>query len=150
MDTALRVVSEVVLAYFFAINLVYTALLVISVHESREHGRRLSFGGFDVILRSPLTLPVSVLMPAYNEESTIVQAVQALLLQEYGEFEIVVIDDGSTDDTLVRLIDAFDLKAVDRPRGSAFRASGWRPSTSPGGSRTSPSSPKRTAARPMH
>ncbi len=63
MDTALRVVSEVVLAYFFAINLVDTALLVISVHESREHGRRLSFGGFDVILRSPLTLPVSVLMP---------------------------------------------------------------------------------------
>ncbi len=115
MDAVMRGVSEMVLAYFFAINLVYTVLLVISVQESRQHGRRLGFAGFDVILRSPLTLPVSVLMPAYNEERTIVQAVRALLQQEYGEFEIVVIDDGSTDDTLARLVDAFDLEMVDRP-----------------------------------
>ena len=115
MGSVIRGINDVVLAYFFAINLVYTLLLVISVRESRQHGRRMGFGGYDVILRSPLTLPVSVLMPAYNEESTIVQAVQALRLQKYAEFEIVVVDDGSTDATLDRLVAAFALEKVDRP-----------------------------------
>ena len=115
MDSLIRAINDIVLAYFFAINLVYTLLLIISVRESRQHGRRVGFGGYEVILRSPLTLPVSVLMPAYNEECTIVQAVQALRLQKYGEFEIVVIDDGSTDSTLERLVEAFDLEKVDRP-----------------------------------
>ncbi|MCX6372532.1 MAG: glycosyltransferase [Actinobacteria bacterium] len=115
MGSALRGINDLVLVYFFAINLVYTVLLVISVHASQQHGRRVVFGGYDVILRSPLTLPISVLMPAYNEENTIVQAVQALSLQKYGEFEIVVIDDGSTDSTLARLVEAFALDQVDRP-----------------------------------
>ena len=115
MDSVIHGINEVVLGYFFAINLVYTLLLVISVRESQQHGRRIGFGGYDVILRSPLTMPVSVLMPAYNEESTIVEAVQALRLQKYGEFEIVVIDDGSTDSTLERLVEAFALEQVDRP-----------------------------------
>jgi cellulose synthase/poly-beta-1,6-N-acetylglucosamine synthase-like glycosyltransferase len=115
MGSVMRSINDVILAYFFAINLVYTLLLLISVRESRQHGRRMGFGGYDVILHSPLTLPISVLMPAYNEENTIVQAVQALRLQKYGEFEIVVIDDGSTDSTLARLGEAFALEKVDRP-----------------------------------
>jgi cellulose synthase/poly-beta-1,6-N-acetylglucosamine synthase-like glycosyltransferase len=115
MGSVMRGINDVILTYFFAINLVYTLLLFISVRESRQHGRRMGFGGYDVIMRSPLTLPISVLMPAYNEENTIVQAVQALRLQRYGEFEIVVIDDGSTDSTLERLVEAFALEKVDRP-----------------------------------
>jgi cellulose synthase/poly-beta-1,6-N-acetylglucosamine synthase-like glycosyltransferase len=115
MDAAIRAINDIVLVYFFAINVVYTLLLVLSVRETQQHGRRMRFGGYDVILHSPLTLPVSVLMPAYNEESTIVQAVQALRLQKYGEFEIVVVDDGSTDATLERLIEAFSLEKIDRP-----------------------------------
>jgi len=115
MDSVMRGINDFMLAYFFVINLIYTLLLVISVRESQQLDRRMAFGGYDVILRSPLTLPVSVLMPAYNEETTIVQAVQSLRLQKYGEFEIVVIDDGSTDSTLDRLVAAFALERVDRP-----------------------------------
>jgi cellulose synthase/poly-beta-1,6-N-acetylglucosamine synthase-like glycosyltransferase len=115
MGSVIQGINDVVLAYFFAINLVYTLLLLISVRESRRHGRRIGFGGYDVILRSPLTLPISVLMPAYNEENTIVHAVQALRLQHYGEYEIVVIDDGSTDATLSRLVETFALEKVERP-----------------------------------
>jgi cellulose synthase/poly-beta-1,6-N-acetylglucosamine synthase-like glycosyltransferase len=115
MSSLLRAANDFVLVYFLAINLVYTVLLAISVRESGQHGRRMAYGGYDVILHSPLTLPVSVLMPAYNEESTIVEAVQALRLQKYGEFEIVVIDDGSTDTTLERLMEAFALEKVVRP-----------------------------------
>jgi cellulose synthase/poly-beta-1,6-N-acetylglucosamine synthase-like glycosyltransferase len=115
MTQVIHVVTVLILIYFVAINAVYTVLLAISVRESARHTKRIGFGGYDVILRSTMTLPISVLMPAYNEENTIVQAVRALRLLEYGEYEIVVIDDGSTDATLARLIAAFELDRVDRP-----------------------------------
>lgn len=57
---------------------------------------------------------VSILTPAYNEAPTIVEAVRSLLALQYAEFEVVVINDGSTDDTLQRLIQAFDLEPVER------------------------------------
>lgn len=115
MDLVVTVFNYFVLAYFLAINTVYTTLLAISFRESGRHSRRLGFGGYDAVLRSPLTLPISVLMPAYNEENTIVEAVHALRLLEYAEFEIVVIDDGSEDATLAYLIEAFALERIDRP-----------------------------------
>ena len=115
MTSALHLFNYFVLVYFLAINIVYTILLAISFRESGRHSRRAALGGQDIIFRSPLTLPISVLMPAYNEESTIVQAVNALRLLEYGEFEMVVIDDGSTDETLSRLIEAFRLHKTERP-----------------------------------
>lgn len=115
MTPGLQIFNHVVLAYFLAINAIYTLLLALSYRASRHELRQTALGGFDSMLRSPLTLPVSVLMPAYNEENTIVEAVNALRLLEYGEYEIVVVDDGSTDGMLRRLIDAFDLHQVKRP-----------------------------------
>ncbi|WP_297497152.1 glycosyltransferase family 2 protein [Thermococcus sp.] len=45
------------------------------------------------------TPEVSILIPAYNEERNILKAVQSALGQDYPYFEVVVIDDGSRDDT---------------------------------------------------
>ena len=58
--------------------------------------------------------PVSILAPAFNEEPTIVQSVQSLLALQYGDFEVVVINDGSTDETLKQLIEAFELAPASR------------------------------------
>ncbi len=115
MSDFLQAFNYLVLGYFLAINVVYTFLLGVAFLEARRHNRRLVFGGYDVILRSPLTLPISVLMPAYNEAETIVEAVNAMRLLEYGELEIIVIDDGSKDATLERLMAAFALTQVQRP-----------------------------------
>jgi cellulose synthase/poly-beta-1,6-N-acetylglucosamine synthase-like glycosyltransferase len=52
---------------------------------------------------------VSIVMPAFNERLTIVESVRALLSLDYESREIVVVNDGSTDDTLPALRDAFDL-----------------------------------------
>lgn len=54
-------------------------------------------------------IPVSILVPAHNEEVTIVDTVHTLLAQDYPLFEIIVVDDGSDDETASRLIEAFDI-----------------------------------------
>lgn len=115
MNELLTTVNHFVLGYFLAVNVIYTLLLALSVSELHRHHRRIRFGGYDTVLASPLTLPISVLVPAYNEAETIVEAITALRLLEYGEFEIIVINDGSTDDTLSRLTTAFALNEVRRP-----------------------------------
>lgn len=60
-------------------------------------------------------VPVSIVVPACNEEVTIVSTVRSLLNLEYPLYEIIVVDDGSTDHTDQVLLDAFGLRRVARP-----------------------------------
>jgi glycosyltransferase involved in cell wall biosynthesis len=52
---------------------------------------------------------VSILVPAYDEEVSIVGSVRSLLALQFPEFEVIVVSDGSTDETMARLIDALAL-----------------------------------------
>lgn len=61
------------------------------------------------IIQSSLSIPVSIVAPALNEERVVVAAVQSLLDQNYPEFEVILVDDGSTDGTIATLHAAFDL-----------------------------------------
>ena len=60
-------------------------------------------------------VPVSILVPAYNEEVTVVETVRSLLALDYKLYEIIVMDDGSKDDTTKVLVEAFHMKKVERP-----------------------------------
>ena len=60
-------------------------------------------------------VPVSILVPAHNEEVTIEATVKSLLALDYKLYEIVVVDDGSTDNTAQVLKDAFHMWRIDRP-----------------------------------
>ena len=103
-----------VLGYFLALNSTYLVLTVVAALEFGHHLRRAGFSGQQDLFDNPLTPPVSVLVPAYNERAGIVQSVHAMLALRYPEFEIVVVDDGSTDDTFEVLREAFDLVQVPR------------------------------------
>lgn len=103
-----------IFAYFVALNSSYLVLILLAGLEFGRHLRRLSFAGADDMFRSPLTLPVSVIVPAYNEGPGIVAAVQAMTALRYPRYEVVVVDDGSSDDTFEQLRDHFDL--VEMPR----------------------------------
>ena len=60
-------------------------------------------------------VPVSIVVPAYNEEVTIVSTVRSLLSLDYKLYEIIVVDDGSRDNTAQTLLDAFRMRQVTRP-----------------------------------
>jgi cellulose synthase/poly-beta-1,6-N-acetylglucosamine synthase-like glycosyltransferase len=75
----------------------------ITLHQQRLSDRLSLFEG-------DLAPPVSVLVPAYNEELTIVDSVRSLMQLQYPSFEIIIVNDGSTDGTLEQLRQAFGLR----------------------------------------
>lgn len=66
-------------------------------------------------LKHDYYFPISLLVPAYNEEVTILESVRSLLQLDYRLYEIIVVDDGSKDNTAQVLIDAFQMVQVSRP-----------------------------------
>ncbi len=98
-----------VITYFIAVNLTCIILFVISYREIIRHMRHNLFSDYRIMVQSELTAPVSVLAPAYNEEQTVVESVRSLLKLNYGEYEVVLVNDGSKDNTLKRLIDEYGL-----------------------------------------
>jgi cellulose synthase/poly-beta-1,6-N-acetylglucosamine synthase-like glycosyltransferase len=121
-----------ILVYFLLINSSYLLLTILAAMEMARHIRRLPFAGLEEAYASPLTRPVSLLVPAFNEQVGIVESVRAMLGLRYPEFEVVVVDDGSTDDTVEALRGAFGLVRVPRvvpdevpTRGKAYEV--WVP-----------------------
>jgi len=103
-----------VLAYFVAINTGYLIIICLAGLEFRRHLRRQAFAGSEQALSSPLTPGASIIVPAYNEQAGITVAVKAMLALRYPTHEVVVVDDGSTDETYRRLCDEFDLVEIPR------------------------------------
>lgn len=96
------------LLYFLLLYFGYLILNVLSIYAVWQYMQAHSISSMPQ-LYSGLEPPISLLAPAYNEEASIVDSVNALLQLNYSEFEIIIINDGSKDKTLERLKDAFDL-----------------------------------------
>ncbi|KQY54497.1 MULTISPECIES: glycosyltransferase family 2 protein [unclassified Nocardioides] len=107
--TIIEAVGWFFIAYSLLINTSFLVLTFLAVTDFVGYRRRIEFAAYDETFGEPLARGVSVLMPAYNEEATIVESVRAMQAMRYPDFEIVVVDDGSKDDTVARLVEAFDL-----------------------------------------
>ena len=110
--------SIVSFVYFVVLNTLYLVLTALAWVGMSGDVRRRAYLGLDEMFRSPLTPGISVLVPAFNERAVIVESVRSLMGLRYPRHEVVVVNDGSTDDTLQELIRAFDLVVVRlaRPR----------------------------------
>ena len=108
-------VNYAILGYFLALNGFYLLLYAISFREISDYARREVFSGFAELAASDYAPPVSLIVPAYNEEATIAASVRSFLALRYPQFEIVVVNDGSADRTIEVLKEEFGLRESDQP-----------------------------------
>jgi cellulose synthase/poly-beta-1,6-N-acetylglucosamine synthase-like glycosyltransferase len=116
--------DAMVLVYFVVLNSTYLILILLAAAQIVRQFRRAALMGYDDIFSNPLSPPVSVIVPAHNEEAVIVDSVRAMLALHYSEFEVIVVDDGSTDATFARLQSAFNLQPIDRVLPGQFPTMG--------------------------
>ena len=116
MIEAVSVFLDIVGAFFIAYMIGYSTFLFVSVlvgsSELYKLRRRKRLKN---IFRNDYYVPISIIVPAYNESVTAVQTVESLLELDYRSYEIIVVDDGSRDDTAKSIIDAFSMHRVSRP-----------------------------------
>lgn len=118
LDQWVTAFNLLVFTYFFLGNGIYTALMLLSLRATWMHMRHRGYEEFDILRHSPVAPAATIIIPAWNEQKVIVESVRSALRTDYPRLQVVVVDDGSTDLTLHRLIRDFDLVEMD----SVYRA----------------------------
>lgn len=124
MDQTMRVLIvpfEVALfLYFILANALYLWTAVLALRELPQYIKRHAANPLRTF-HSPFERPVSVIIPAFNESGHVLTTVHSALRFDYPEYEIIIVNDGSTDDTLALLLAAFALEpSVEAARGASF------------------------------
>lgn len=96
------------LLYFLGLHGSYFLLNLVSFRKLSQYTQERSLDDLPQVY-SGFEPPISVLVPAYNEEANITSSIRSLLQMNYPEYEIIVINDGSKDRTMEVLINEFSL-----------------------------------------
>jgi poly-beta-1,6-N-acetyl-D-glucosamine synthase len=108
-ETLLLALVVTCFGYLLLTNLSYLTLALVGVFENAVRRREQAAEDYETLAASRFTIPVSVVLAAYNEEAAISSTVRSLLALDYPEFEVIVVNDGSSDGTLDRLCAEFEL-----------------------------------------
>lgn len=114
--TTYQIILEVIHYLFFIYSIAaigsYLLLAAISAVETVEYKRKNSFVNYKEIMSSNISPSISIIAPAYNESLNIVENVRSLLSNHYVNYDVIIVNDGSKDDSLEKLIDVYDLVPV--------------------------------------
>ena len=113
MDLFKNFYEGFVFVYGCTMLFMYALLALLSFRGIMRFQRKNSYVDYTKMLQSPLAPGISIIAPAFNEAVTIIQNVRSLLTLNYPRFEVLIVNDGSTDDTLQKLINEFQLVQVD-------------------------------------
>jgi len=114
-EILILIFQALILLYFVALNGTYTTFMLLSLREIKRYFCFVTKHDIHSILSSNYYRPLSIIVPAYNEESTIVTNVRTLLSLKYPEYEVIVVNDGSTDRALGKMIENFRLVEIEKP-----------------------------------
>jgi cellulose synthase/poly-beta-1,6-N-acetylglucosamine synthase-like glycosyltransferase len=99
--------AAVTVVYFVLYNTINLFLIIVAWIQIRFLLNFKRFLNLDLLYQSPSTPAIALLVPAFNEEQTIVENIHSLIGLKYPHFEIIIVNDGSTDKTMDVLIKAF-------------------------------------------
>ena len=102
-------INIVFLVFALVLFTLFTTIGYLSSRSSLHYRKKHRIGDLTNLMDTPLAPSITIIAPAYNESLTIVENVRSLLALRYGNYDIMVVNDGSEDDTLNRLIEAYDL-----------------------------------------
>lgn len=113
-----NIILEYINIVFFVFTIVlftmFTVMAYFSTRNSIHYRNKNSFNDLSKVMASPLAPSITIIAPAYNEGMTIVDNIRSLMSLRYVNFEVMVVNDGSKDDTLQKMIDAYDLHKVEQ------------------------------------
>lgn len=104
---------NLILGYAILIMSSYLILAYLSAKELRDYLKKNSFVDYDVLLTSEFAPKLSLIAPAYNEGFTIEENVKSLLSLNYNNYQVIVVNDGSKDDSMEILIKTYDLELTE-------------------------------------
>jgi len=99
--------------YVFCYNSAQLLLVIVAGGEVRRRLRGQAYEDLDIVCASPFTPPISLIVPAYNEEKTIIESLRSLMLLNFPRIEIIVVNDGSSDRTLETIIKEYGFRRVE-------------------------------------
>lgn len=112
----LRSIILLVSAFFALYLIVYATFLFCSVIVGAiKMSQRRVLHTYKNEYENKSFIPISIIVPAYNEEVTIIETINSLLTLEYNYYEIIVVDDGSKDETSKVVKDYFKMTKAARP-----------------------------------
>lgn len=101
------------MVFTLLLSIIYVLQLVFSYRQITKHRKRKPADDYINYIDSENLMPISILVPAHNEEAHIVDNIHALMELDYPEFELIVVNDGSTDSTHDKIISAFGLYKIE-------------------------------------
>ncbi|MEN8227081.1 MAG: glycosyltransferase [Bacteroidota bacterium] len=102
-------------AVFIITALIFSTYLLLTIFSAvslRKYLRKNSYVDYNSIVSSPLAPTLSVIAPAFNESRTILDNIRTLLSLYYNNYEVIVVNDGSSDDSLEKMIETYELEKV--------------------------------------
>lgn len=114
MEVLTEVVNIGSTAFLLLLYANYTLQLTLGAVNLYLHNRRRKYSDYRRYTKSKHMIPVSVIIPAFEEETVILNSVKNALALDYPEYEVVVVNDGSTDQTLAKLCEEFRLHKTEQ------------------------------------
>ena len=101
------------MAYTLLLSVIYLIQVVAALFKVRRQAKGKISEDYMRYEDSPNLLPISLIVPAHNEQENIVKNIKDLMKLDYPQFEVIVVNDGSTDETHRRMIEAFGLYPIE-------------------------------------
>lgn len=112
LNAIIQIIHYLFFTYAFLAILSYVVLSIISAFETVNYFKKNSFVNYKKILSSNIAPSISIIAPAYNESLNIVENVRSLLSNHYANYDVIIVNDGSKDNSLELLIKAYDLVKI--------------------------------------